>query len=194
MKSTLSKVLIFAAGAAVGSVATWKILETKYARLAQEEINSVKEVFAKRYGCNKPVQVDSEETDCSESMGEYQAILSSSGYTNYSDISGGKTDEGVPDMKTKPYVIAPNDFDTLDDYDAETLTYYADGILTDEWDNPIEDVEGMVGKDSLLHFGEYEDDAVHVRNENQKTDYEILRDCRKYSDVINNNPHLVEVK
>ena len=48
MNSTLNKIVIFALGAAVGSLATWKFLKTKYERIAQEEIDSVKEVFARR--------------------------------------------------------------------------------------------------------------------------------------------------
>ena len=45
MNDTLSKVLIFVAGAAVGSVVTWRLVETKYKKIADEEIKSVKEVF-----------------------------------------------------------------------------------------------------------------------------------------------------
>ena len=45
MSKSMVNILIFAAGAAVGSLATWKFVETKYKRIAQEEIDSVKEVF-----------------------------------------------------------------------------------------------------------------------------------------------------
>ena len=71
-------------------------------------------------------------------------------------------------------------------YTTETLTYYADHVLTDDFDNPIEDVEAMVGEESLNHFGEYEEDAVYVRNERHKIDYEILLDERKYTEVVGN--------
>ena len=47
-------------------------------------------------------------------------------------------------------------------------------MLTDTYDNVIEDVEGTVGKKSLKHFGEYEEDSVFVRNDDLETDYEIL--------------------
>lgn len=199
MNCTLSKVLFFVGGAALGSIVTWKVLEArlaaKYERLVKEDVENVKAALEKRYrGGKEPIEAESEEDHDDTDMDDYEAVLSASGYVKYSDVASGAKNEGVTDMRKKPYVIAPDDFDTLDDYDADTLTYYADGILTDEWDNPIEDVEGTVGKDSLLHFGEYEDDCVHVRNEERKTDYEILRDCRKFSDVINNNPHLVEAK
>ena len=38
----------FATGAIVGSVVTWCFVKKKYERIAQEEIDSVKEVFAKK--------------------------------------------------------------------------------------------------------------------------------------------------
>jgi hypothetical protein len=85
-------------------------------------------------------------------------------------------------------VISPAEFDTEDDYEVYSLTYYADGVLADEQNNPIEDVDNMVGRDSLNHFGEYEDDSVHVRNDAMKCDFEILRDLSNYSDVFHNGP------
>ena len=57
----------------------------------------------------------------------------------------------------------------------------------------IEDVESMIGFESLSHFGEYEDDSVFVRNDARKCDYEILQDQRLYSDVIKEMPHPMEV-
>lgn len=43
----LSNVVIFAIGAAIGSLATWKFVKTKYEKIANEEIESVKEIFSK---------------------------------------------------------------------------------------------------------------------------------------------------
>jgi hypothetical protein len=73
------------------------------------------------------------------------------------------------------------------------LTYYADDVLALEYADRdtgeikydvIDDVEHTIGADSLTHFGEYEDDSVHVRNDRLECDYEILRDYRKFSDII----------
>ena len=81
-------------------------------------------------------------------------------------------------------MIAPEDFDEYDDYEIVSLTYYDDGILANENDEIVEDVEELIGADSLNRFGEYEDDSVYVRDERIKTDYEILRDRRNYTDVV----------
>ena len=108
----------------------------------------------------------------------YRNMISEQGY----DSKDGKGVE-KPVKDDAPYVITPEAFAEYEEYDTVSLTYYDDGVLADEDDNIIEDVEGMVGVDSLTHFGEYEDDSVYVRNDRYKCDYEILRDQRKYSDV-----------
>ena len=46
MNCKFINVLMFAAGAAIGSAVTWKVVKTKYERIAQEEIESVKEAYA----------------------------------------------------------------------------------------------------------------------------------------------------
>ena len=69
-------------------------------------------------------------------------------------------------------------------------------MLLDKWredDEKVEDVDNVVGLESLAHFGEYEDDSVFVRNDRLKCDYEILLDQRTYSDVIKQRPHQTEV-
>lgn len=45
MKKTLINAFLVAMGAAIGSFVTWKVVETKYARISQEEIDSVKEEY-----------------------------------------------------------------------------------------------------------------------------------------------------
>lgn len=189
MNSTLNKVLIFAAGAAIGSVVTWKFLKTKYEQLVQEEIASVKEVFSRRNNesadepeMDQQLAMDFDEKD----VAQYNNIVKNEGYTDYSNITKPKQ-EAVNVVKDdeRPYVISPDEFDTIDEYEAVSLTYFADGVLADEWDNVIDEdeIDTLVGEDSLTHFGEYESDAVHVRNDLFKTDYEILLDVRNYGDV-----------
>ena len=48
MSEGLKNTIIFAVGAAVGSAVTWKLLKTKYEQIANEEIASVKETYAKK--------------------------------------------------------------------------------------------------------------------------------------------------
>ena len=188
----------FIIGAASGATVAWYLLKDKYETLAQEEIDSVKEVFARREQEMKDETVkrkvaegikDSDRTK--PDLKEYAEQLKKNGYTRYSDLSA--DDEGVSDKQTKPYVIPPEQFGDDENYDQISLTYYADGVLADENDEVIDDVEETVGIESLNHFGEYEDDSVFVRNDTRKCDYEILLDQRTYSEVAEEMPHRMEV-
>lgn len=183
--SKITNLFIFAAGAAIGSAVTWKILKTKYERLAQEEIDSVKEVFSRR-------AKQTDELADNVDQDRYENILKDEGYVQSSDIE----EKEVPSKMraVKPYVITPEEFGDQDGYDISTLTYYSDGVLTDDFDEVIEDIEGLVGEDSLEHFGEYEDDSVFVRNDISRTDYEILRDERSYSEVVGTSPYTSEAE
>ena len=189
--------MMFVIGVAVGSVVTWRYVEKKYEQIAQDEIDSVKEVFSKReadFTENTEARIKADNAKEKPSVIEYAARLREQGYTNYSDMADEKPEEvkKAPMTVDKPYVIAPEEFGDLDDYEIISLTYYADQILADDNDVIVDDVEDVVGFDSLNSFGEYEYDSVFVRNDRLKCDYEILLDQRKYSSVIRRKPHEVD--
>lgn len=186
MNDNFSKVFIFVAGAAIGSVVTLKFLEEKYKRIADEEIESVKETFKK--ALEKEVDEDEnvEETPVKvatvshtpdkPNIIDYAAMTRDMGYDTETDK------ENVED--DSPRVIIPDDFGMNEDYDNVSLLYHVDGYLTNERNVLVDDIENTVGFECLNTFGEYEDDAVYVRNDKLKTDYEILKVDSNYSDFI----------
>lgn len=172
-------IFAFSAGAAVGSIVAWRMLKSKYEAIAREEIASVKEVFSNRQSAlDEKTSKDAKQEDVRRSQIAYNDVLQKEGYTNYADIRN--EEKGGSELRNGPYIIAPEEFDTQDNYETSNLTYYADGVIADDRDDPLEDVEHTVGLDVASHFGEYEDDAVYVRNDELKVDYEILRDTRSY--------------
>ena len=173
MGNKLAYLAVFAFGAAAGSCVTWKVLRDKYARIAQEEIDSVKALFKD----NKPEKKDEPVEEQPNEKEVYTQYVN-----NYLEHSAVKEEEKP--LVDRPYVISPDEFSEFEDYEPITLTYYADGVLADDEDNIVEDVDAMVGFESLNHFGEYEDDCVFVRNDRVKCDYEILKDLRDFSDVV----------
>lgn len=179
MNKNLTNFMFFVAGAAVGALSAWKLAKTKYEKIANEEIESVKEVFL-----NKVKGKDDEEHEeidiRKNNAKEYKTLVQDLPYS----VDNKDDEEDEDDMKDI-YVISPADFGE-NDFDTESLTYYADGVLTDEVDEVIDNVDDVVGSDSLNHFGEYEDDSVFVRNERLGIDYEILLDVRKYHDIYKN--------
>lgn len=178
--SKFSGFVIFTAGIAIGSISTWQYAKRKYEQLAEEEIESVKAAFSRKKE-NVFNKVEQEAKVAAKSMNNFAKVMKKEGYTNYSEKKG-------VDLKM-PYVIAPDNFGELDDFETVSLTYYSgDDILADEEDEIVENIDELIGSDALNSFGEYEDDSVFVRNEELKCDYEILLDNRKYSEVVKSKP------
>lgn len=189
MNYTLNNLLVFAAGAAVGAVVTWRFLEARCEQRIRDEVAEVKERFRIEKSPKEDLDeafveedlpwVDEEkETDVNLDMDVYKTIVENRGYTNYSDLDSMSNPNNEP-----PVIITPEEFGDIDEYGTATYTYYADGVLTDDMDEPVDDIDDVIGIESLDHFGEYEDDVIHVRNHNREYDYEVLRDLRNYSDI-----------
>ena len=192
----MKNLLCFVAGAAIGSVVTWKLIEKKYKDLADEEIESVIETFKNR----KPRITKDEVKETVEKVinkfkepkETVEDIVTSEGYytedeeeTEEDDESNYTVDVDPGVEVIVPYVITPEQFGEYDEYGTKTLTYYADNVLTDEIDSPItsDEMITMIGPDALDHFGEYEDDSVYIRDEMNEMDYEILKSEKKFSEI-----------
>ena len=193
INDTIKNLLIFTTGAAIGSAVTWKFLKTKYEQIAQDEIDSVKEVFSRRF---EEESEDIDESDDEDEEYNYEPteedkassnnIIEEMKYTSYSkkkNKNSKRKHSKNEDEELVPYVISPDDFGD-NGYDTESFTYYADDILANDYDEIIEDRELLIGNYSLSSFGTYEEDIVHVRNDETQTDYEICRVNEKYSDVV----------
>lgn len=161
MNYKLFNVLLFAAGAAIGSAVTWKVLKTKYEKLVQEEIESVKTAFAEGMVDFHAAAKEDEDPDNSEEErsgvisgqidwdeledldeldaneeAEYQSDMATMAeyerLTDHYKTKKGGVKSMDKSVAKEPYVISPFDFGEIDDYDRVSLTYYADNILEDE--------------------------------------------------------------
>lgn len=192
MNTTLSKVLIFAAGAAIGSLVTWKILDKKlkdeYEQRLAEDTASIKEAFTDT-NLRDMVEV----IDRVNEVGtpnvvlptDLRTVVQKLDYIAEDSVDNAKEERSVTmDEVEQPVVIDPQEYGEYADYEQITLYYYADDVLADDMDNVVEDVEDIVGSYALTTYGLYEDDAVHVRNDRKRCYYEILRSecayCEKY--------------
>ena len=203
MNKMSTNMFIFAVGAAIGSAVAWLYAKKYYERIANEEIESMKEWVARRVKDQDEEKEEEPEPSIQSpytpstkpDLMDYAAKVKDLGYVDYSRRTEEKeemdSEEEVDDTDDYIYVIKPEIFGE-EDYEEVSLTYYADGVLTDEQDNLIEDVASMVGADYASHFGEYEDDSVFIRNDRLRTDFEILADQRKYSNLAKNKPILTE--
>ena len=200
MNQKIINTIMFTAGAAIGSLVTWKVVKTRYDRIVQEEIDSFKETYAECMGrrnrdagsCENEwddfEEEDEDDEDDDPDIFDYHRLSETykgTGEEAENDGEGGGDD--VPYING-PYVISPDDFaDGNYDFDCYSLTYYADGVLADDWGVKL-DIEDTIGEDAVNHFDEYAEDVVHVRNERNRADYEVARDPRNYADAVDANP------
>jgi len=180
----MKNLLIFISGAAIGSFITWKLVDKHYQELADEEIQSVVETFKNR---EKKVEKEKVENIKEEVKLHYNDTLDAMKYVS-EDIKDIE-ETLIPSEKKKSSssnnkkisVIPPEEFGEKDGYDTKSYMYWNDGVLTDDFDQVVNDPSKIIG-DALKHFGDYEDDAVYVRNSNQKCDYEILKSEKDFND------------
>ncbi len=202
----MNKYIMFALGAATGSLVTWYVIDKKYKKHADEEIAEMAEYYREKLNSMNELAKDAEEDNRVIHSGKYPwgmnfdevAQKEDPDKEKYEDLvsvyaEGKKVYEGnvvqedgivkVENFKdfTKPYVIPPEEYGEFGNAQ-KSLTYYSDFVLVDEDDDIIVDPEHLVG-DALEHFGDYEDDSVHVRNEELETDFEILRSEKSFSEI-----------
>lgn len=166
-----------------------KVKEKETKEKEKEKNKAISEAVNKIFGASSILPLQAEKNAA-------KSIIKNSGYS--SDTDGHPTDEDEEDEDDdqpilekisrneeknmeKSYVISPSEFGEMD-YEEIELTYYADGILTEGRDI-VDDPDDIVGLDSLSTFGEYEEDAVYVRNDARRCDYVILKDLRRYSEL-----------
>ena len=186
--------LIFAAGLAVGAVAGAVIVKNKVLADAKAEVEEVRKYYRESRGVveeveEKEVEEKEEVKEVEKKEYELKDIQvkdePKTGLTNYSQITKMymSKDEFQSPMYDDPFVIDPSEFGENPEYDTETLTYFADGVLVDDVDDVIEEPDIVVGLDNLKIFEEFGATTVYVRNDIYKTDYEIIRDDWNYSDL-----------
>jgi hypothetical protein len=193
LNNAIKNALIFSLGAATGSLVAWRLLKTKYEQFAQDEIDSYKEYIKKKNANqdtaeNTDTETSHEDEKPEEPSEEPESIVPKELLDRYRSDNYKK--EEIPTVR-EPYIISPDDYGTVPGYDCKSLTYYADGVLTDEWDNVIENPDDIVGDDFASHFGDYDgdEDSVFVRNEGDECDYEILRDLNTFASTMYPTDH-----
>jgi hypothetical protein len=180
-KKTMNSKFVFlfglATGGAVGAFVSWRINKARYDKIMAEETASMREVLARKNS-------DTEETPAVEPTELPDEVVDA--LKKYDPTSEELKEGGKIVVGKHPYVITPDEYGEKEDegYTSETLTYYADHVLTYYiTDEVVEDVHGLIGSDSLSEIGKFEEDVVHVRNDALKMDFEILLDSQKYTEV-----------
>lgn len=187
------------AGAAAGFAGGYFFAKNKYQEKADKEIADVKKLYENYFA---PKEENNENKNATANEVEESSVnkanITYGTYTDYAGKYAGETasNELPPQIlkgkskksmtsKKPPYIISDLQLGELEDYRIVTLMYYSDKVLADEDGNIIKNFTEVVGPDALNNFTEH--DAVYVRDDNLKIDYEILLDERLYSEVCDSN-------
>ena len=178
-------IVSLAVGALIGSAAAWIFAKKYYEKISKDEIDSVKKEFSKMRNASIETSDHEEKNNDISSLRDTSDKIEPYNYTDHSKKE--EQDISVKEVQNvnDPYVISPDEYGEYMDYEQVSLTYFRDGVLADEDTlEVIDDIAGTVGEDFADHFGEYEDDSVHIRNDVTRCEYEILADLRSYSDAL----------
>lgn len=172
------------AGIILGSVATLYFLKKKNGEEvwvledAKNDLENPKEVV------EETMEKVKDDKNIKPNIMEYAKILNAEHYVDYSDKK---------EPKNQITIISPEEVPDNSEYDTFPLIYYSDGVLANDDDEIIFDVEARIG-DALNHFDEFEKDIVCVKNDIRKCYYEISRDYRSFEEVSGTKPPQVTIK
>lgn len=176
--------LIFVGGAAAGSLAAWFLTKKKYENISKSEIATMREVYkkknedlAKKARVKEPPEYYINENKKEEDLTaeEIRQIYD----TQTVD------EENSPEEENGEFIyIDDSEFISMNGYDKVNLVLYSDDILAKETDgDEIVLVEDTIGQEAVDNLREYMPEAIYVRNEATKTEYEVTRDSRTYGEV-----------
>lgn len=197
-------VIGFLVGLVIGSVLTYHGLKNKVEAEIDEEVNKVKEFYKDQLEKQQAEYFEKEEylkskAAVAEDKGSVVSkIINLKNVEKFEEKQNDETDdEAGPEETTtgafeifedhiipqdKPFVIEQDRVGEYMSYDLISLIYFSDGVLTDDWEVPVENPDETVGKEYVEYF-ETGEDVVYVRNDKLKCEFEITRDLRTYEEV-----------
>lgn len=191
MTESTKKLLIFSAGAAIGSAVTYFATKEHFKKQADEEIKSV----VAHFRCEDLVtEEDAEQAPDDESEGFVERLTNE----RYEKLT---KNYSVPQTAQKPKLSdypREEDFEILtptiitieefaegfSSYDQETMYYYTeDNTLCDCNEEIVDNPKDLVG-DALLAADNEDENVIYVRNGQIAIDYEIIIVRDRYAKVV----------
>lgn len=197
MKTWIRDSLIFTAGALIGGFVVKKYIDYKNSQNEElvpydqlEDITESKEIEEKEDEMkqdDRPTGYEpyNEEKYKIPDKEEYNRLLQDLKYRMEEEAEEIEHQFDRPVDTSLPYQIDQCEFESLDDYDSDDYTYYADGYVTDSYGMPVspEDIKNSLGDTIDRIFWDQSVDEIWVRNERLKMDFSIVRDIDNFADV-----------
>lgn len=223
MNTYVKSGIIFIVGAAVGAVSTKLFLDKKYKEAIEEEIElmhvaSGETVISERTLTPEEVAKlnivpENTQSQLDEKLPDDifedadDAFFDYTQFDCHPDQNPEELELGYhldhmyeyeePIEHEKPYLIPEDEFGDTD-YEQFYYIMYADGVVADDMDKEVRDVDGMFGKENLTHFGDKylyptQTDLIYIRDDKMKWEFEIALDPRKFdTEKYPNSPYRLE--
>jgi len=204
MNHKIKIILVFAAGAGLGSLITRYVMKKKYEDSYvdpgkewdewNDDINLVKRARAKYCPGSEPDHHDTMITD--DPYIEWEEGLTpeilekqirEGGFM--AEVNEGIIADAVAECD-EPYEITEDESQEDVGYQAISLMLWSDGYLTEDFEL-FEEPDYYVGDHNLIPFIQNEDiDMLFVRNPRLGIEYEVIKDARNYRDLLVTKPYL----
>ena len=182
-------IVAFILGAAAGVASSMLYFKTKYEQKADAEIQEIRDLYAKKSETEEKKEdtpvTSHQVTKADDLHATARHISEYTKYTPKEDAQNEEPKDGIrvervdfAPMKNpnppKPYLIDSSDYGQDDNFDPLCWEWYTDGILANENDEIVDDIQEWIG-DGLKVFAETEDNLFWVRNEKYGVDIEVAR-------------------
>ena len=205
MNRFVKNILLVGMGGAIGFVTGYYYSKRKYEKLADEEVNEVRNLYLRKLKenddemdklreeaakINNKIEEYSGKKKVAETEEEKKPSKPSQS-TNYYKISNGiKEEEKMAEAENpeednpdRPYIITYDEFaNDKNDYLKLSLSYYMDDDTLIDEDGSLADIEETVSSDIFNQINEIDDADIYVRNDTLETDFEITKIDGRYHD------------
>ena len=191
MKEAVIKIAIFSFGVGVGVLGSIKYFDQKYQKLADEEIESVKQSMH-RWTMKQDLgpleeKTDIPETPVKDTLTSYSSAVDLE-TKNYSEYYAPKKVEEAQTLSPKedePFDISVEEYEEDNEFQKVTLNLYLeDGILCYEESEGLAEENGTVGAENLDDFVRTSFSSAYFRNPKEGIDYEVIKVDGSYKELI----------
>lgn len=177
-------ILVFLGGATIGSLISWYFTKNKYENMATTEINEMREFYNTK---QKELSQKNKEKPPIERLVDFPEITPEE-KEKYETII--KTEKYDDEERREETMIEKNisfidsdEFDSYNGYEKTNLVLYSDDILADELSDDIYLIDDSIGVEAAEFLRNDRPEVIYVRNEENKTEYEVTWDGRSYGEV-----------
>lgn len=186
----MKKIFIFLAGVGVGAGVTFIYCKKNYEESIQQEVKDLREYYMgkeKKPEVKDAVDVEVQSINDNNST-EEQETIDEKYDTVVENLHYSKKEDSIDNSNTldrdglSSSLLSEEEFGAESDYDAISLYYHSNDVITDDNDDQIitdEELNNLFGMNTIQigeQFGTNESNAVYFRNYKLKCDYEILYD------------------